>query len=224
MTPTEQLAATMFPSMASPVAATSPAATPAPTSSLLGGGQAADPPRELTPSEAQEQRLAKAMYPEPAEPVPPSTPDHIKALRSAEPGAGLYEYGAGLLPEFERSVEAVDVPEEIKTAAAKEWRAIAADHGLAPNDASTVMAEVRTFQAQPPTPERAAQLQTECRTMLRERYGDKGNEMLELGRKLVARDPRVHDLLARTGAGNSPRILGLVIEKAIAERARGRLK
>jgi hypothetical protein len=86
-----------------------------------------------------------------------------------------------------------------------------------------VVGLAREIAATPPDEATEQQWQAEASKRLREMHGQEAGNVLALARQLVARDPRVAALLDSTRLGNHPRVVELVVQRAIAEKARGRL-
>ena len=151
-------------------------------------------------------------------------PADVTALRASEDNQ-LYSRIAGYdgVP-LEAALDNIDASAEVKAASALEYRHMAADAGASADQASQVLATIQGFINTPPTLEQGAQMQSGAAELLTAKYGDEAQAMLDLAKRMVARDPRVHALLGRTGAGNDPRTVMTVVELAIKQRTEGRLK
>jgi hypothetical protein len=149
-------------------------------------------------------------------------PEAVRELREADDARKFFspqrDYrDSGLEDAF------VDGSDESKAAIA-EAREMFADHGLNTHEARDVVQITKQLCESAPTPEQEQAWQTEAWNDLVRSHGQKGAaEALDLARKLVARDPRVAEVLQITRAGSHPRIVKLLVEKARAEAALGRL-
>lgn len=163
--------------------------------------------------------------PEPAPEQHAGIPDEIKQLR--EQDADRKMFGAqsmlGDIP-IEEAFAEVDVPDEVKSAAAAEFREIATDVGLSSPEAKMVLSEFRAALASPPTLEARAAGVAEAQRQLAAKYGEDVPQVLADARALVARDPRVAQLLERSGLGDDPKMIMRMAELGRRARIAGKLK
>lgn len=206
------MAAALYPQQAAP----SPApveASPPPTEAAaeVEPSHAVEPGHTGAPGEAQS-------------PAEPAIPAEITALREGE-AKSLYSRISGLesLP-LESALDLPEVDPAAQAAAALEFRHLAADVGASPDEAAQLLATMQGLVATPPSAEQAAQMQASAAEMLTAKYGAEAPAMLDLAKRMISRDPRVHALLERTGAGNDPRTVITAVELAIKQRSQGRLK
>lgn len=177
-----------------------------------------------TKAEVNQQALADALYDKPVTVIAPNLPPGIAELRAGEENGPYSRIGGYNSVALEASMEGLDFPAETLAAAAKEYRHMAADLGADANQASQFLATVQGLRANPPTPEQSAKMQTDAAALVVAKYGDDAPKMLDLAKRLVQRDPRAQQLLDRSGAGNDPRTVMSIIELAVQQRTRGRLK
>lgn len=178
-----------------------------------------------------EPTAADRMFPEPpAAPELTGTPDHIKELRDSDPdrGRGRFDVAGMLkdaLPDTAFDDIEGDYTPEIRQQAAAEWREVAVDLGLSNGDVQQFSRVYREAIATPPDEATQEAWQAASVKRLVERYGEDGAvSALNLARDLVKRDARVEKLLDHAGLGNNPKIVEMLVEKALRESTRGRLK
>src|SRR5690606_6851747 len=103
-----------------------------------------------------------------------------------------------------------DAPEPVRAEVANMF----ADHELTPAEASEVL---QVLKAPAPSDAEQAQWQRDAEAYLR----TISDADAQAAVKLLDRDPRVAELLERTGAINNPRVVRLLVEKARALRSKG---
>jgi hypothetical protein len=116
-------------------------------------------------------------------------------------------------------------PAKIKSKATAESKEIFCDLGFSAPEARDVVSLVKQVSENPPDEATQASWQKEAwADLVRSSGGENGaRESLGLAKKLLNRDPRTKQIVLSLGLGNNPRIVKLMVEKARAERARGRL-
>lgn len=160
-------------------------------------------------------------------------PENIRELREGDRDRVMfspqktYEYDVpdDLLDGSEESPN--DIPDDLKAAAVAELREMSADMGLSG-------VEVREFitQARAVAPLRAQTVQevqaqaTQALTQLNRELGSEqaSREALRDAKQLLARDPRIHQMVVGAGLGNDVKTIRTLAEIARRERARGRLR
>lgn len=168
--------------------------------------------------------LAEALYVPKALPEVKGIPEAVAALREAS--KGIYDpatpYAEAIGIDREDGIE----PKPEALAAVNELRLMMADTGIAPVEAKEIATIARTLAATPPTGEQEAEWGREASKVLLDTNNqniDAANADLALAKQLVQRDPRVKAILEYTRLGSHPRIIELMVERARAERAAGRL-
>jgi len=162
------------------------------------------------------------------EPEPEALPVPANIAKLREGDSPLFDareaYNGAI--ETEDLIDAEDAAPELKAAAVSEFKAMANDLGLAPAEVREVVSLAKTIRAEPPTPEAEQEWQqAACKHAVELAGGDleAAAADLNLARALVARDPRLVQLLESTRLGNHPQVIELMIQKARSERMRGRL-
>lgn len=189
---------------------------------------AAAAPTMLTTEPEPEPTAADRMFPAPP-PAPEltSTPGNIKELRESDTDRGLFD-AAGMLKDSLPDTAFDDIEghtPEIRQQATAEWREIAVDMGMGNDDVQQFSRVYREAIATPPDEATQAKWQAASVKRLVERYGPDGAESaLNLARDLVRRDHRVSALLDHGQLGNHPKVVEMLVEKALREATRGRLK
>lgn len=205
-------------------------AAPASSESTLEPGITdADPPDQATRSEEGadegEQEAEKA----PADNVPAGE----RPLGSHEPVAELRRGEERSLYSRTTPYESISfdsllpyehMSQEVKQRARAEFRNIAADIGASPGEAEEFAAKTAAFLKSPPSPEAREQMRKQALREVEGQYGKDARSMLALARRLIERDPLMKASMDRSGIGDDPRIVCMLIEKAIEQRNRGRLK
>jgi hypothetical protein len=127
---------------------------------------------------------------------------------------------------LEDAFAAFDLTDQERAAVVGEYKQIFSDLGFTTSDAREVMDLARTVIDNPPDEVTESAWQNEAwNELVKTNGGVKGaKEALELAQRLVQRDPRFAAALEATRLGNSPRMILKMVEKARAERARGRLR
>ena len=153
-----------------------------------------------------------------------TVPPEVAALRAAEE-TGLYSRTSGLdsVP-FEAVLSGTGLPSEVQAVVATEYRHMAADIGASSDEASQILATVQGMVSTPPTPEQSARMQGEAAALVVAKYGDEATQVLDITKKMIARDPRLAQVLNASGAGNDPRTVMTLVELAVRQRAAGHLK
>jgi hypothetical protein len=158
---------------------------------------------------------------QPAELPTLDLPAEIRALREADPDRAMYSPQRTYADVVKDYAGATDT-ERAVLAEAREWFAdFALDHQEAKSVAETFNAELASGI---PSDETVAAWGREATQETFRQYGRDAEARLADARLLVRRDPRVRQVLERSGMGSHPRVVQLLIEKARSERNRGRLR
>lgn len=168
--------------------------------------------------------LAAVLYPEDPE-LPPveSVPDAVKELRVSDRDRvvfGAQQTYADVPTEDVFSHPDINDTDRARVGA--EVREMFMDNGLTPLEAQQVL-DIAKDATTRPDADTATAWATEAHAQLKERYGDEAPQMLDLARKLVARDPRTAAILEQSGLGNHPRMVMLAVEAARRAQARGQI-
>jgi hypothetical protein len=177
-----------------------------------------------TEQQVKDQALADALYDKPEAKAEITLPPEIATLRASEDNGPYSRIGGYDSVPFEAVLKTAELAPETLKAVATEYRHMAADVGANADQAGQILASVQTLTLNPPTPEQAAQMQGEAAELVVAQYGEDAGKMLDLAKRMVARDPRLQGILDRSGAGNHPRTVMTLIELAVQQRSRGRLK
>jgi hypothetical protein len=174
-----------------------------------------EPPPAAPPEGAS---LAERLYPPKVDDDSDiDTPSHVLELRKGDDIARR-AYGATLYRDIPIEQAFGDAEPEVRQAAARQLRHIASDMGMSTQQARQVVdSAIRQRSSGEDSPDEALR-------KVNERYGPRAHEMLELGKKLVERDPRTGRLITQLGLGNDPDLVLMTIELAQQERSAGRLK
>jgi hypothetical protein len=140
----------------------------------------------------------------------PATPAADKPLTE---DAASTMYGSAFSTELPDGIPGLDAP-----AARAVAQALGAEH----QDVSEFMREFQRVQHEPPTDEQRAMWRADAQADLKLRGFTEHD--LSLARKLVARDPRVGELLDRTGLGDRADVVRGFIHLARRQAVAGRLK
>lgn len=200
--------------------ASDPPAAQAPTAKPVASDPPADPLADAAAVIYRDKPKPKGA---PADQVPPV----VRDLREQDDARKMFspqnDYRDSGLEDALAGV--AEVADDVKAAAAAEYREIFADNGLNTTEARDVVSLARELVANPPDETTQQTWQADgWKDLVRTYGGEKGaTEALELAKRLVMRDPRVAQLLDHTRLGNHPRIIKLMVEKARSERSRGRL-
>lgn len=190
-------------------------AQPSTRGTALAGGE---PPAQPRPSfygnSQHDVKPAGEKAPEPAKPDAVRVPDEVAKLRAENPSIHdpLGTYRGVLSP----GTLSAALPAEVGEPVVNEVANILADHELSVPEASEVL---QVLKAPAPSDAERSQWQRDS-----ERYlATISDADAQAAVKLLDRDPRVAELLERTGAINNPRVVRLLVDKARALRSRGRL-
>jgi len=189
---------------------------------------------------ARMSELAHALYPEPktaaqvqaygAGPVPKleAVSPELQALRDADGLASVNLEGSfrGETADIRSMLEASSLeatPQQI-AAGVLEFKAMAHDLQVVPEDVTMLTSMAKAAIAQPPTEQEVEAQKAESMAALRAAYPATYDKVLADTKQLVQRDPRVADFLNRTMLGSNPRVVMRLAELAVQARSRGRLK
>lgn len=191
-----------------PSTAGAPAPVPAAQPPTIAATPAAAPP-------AEPQAAAPAAPP--PQPEPASTaatvPAAITELRQSD--SKLHDPVKTFAPDLpdDGSLPGADVVE---------WRRVAGDVGADPQDVRSFRLLAKVHLASPADDATVAGWRQQAQTLIKDRgFNDVD---LDAARRLVARDPRVAEMLDRTGLGSHPQVVERFITLARAQRVAGRLK
>lgn len=147
---------------------------------------------------------------------PSELPEAVKALRD-QPERKIYS-AEGTYRDALRRSEFTDTDPEMDKAVNAEISNIFQDLSISSTEASTLVTLART----PATEEQIASWATESNRHLAT-LGKSAQEDLQLARALVARDPRVGQMLNDTGLGSHPAVVEMLVLKAKSARLRGEI-
>lgn len=183
----------------------------------LGGGEPQAQPRPFYGNSQHDVKPAGEKAP--AQQAKPDdgirVPDEVAKLRAERTSlydpADVYKSVLG-----EPGTLSAALPAEVGEPVVAEVANILADHELSVPEASEVL---QVLKAPAPSDTELAQWQRDS-----ERYlATISDADAAAAVKLLDRDPRVAELLERTGAINNPRVVRLLVDKARALRSKGRL-
>lgn len=202
-------------------------AAPSDATLLTAGGTSPTPPAPADPDVA----IAEKLYPAEAAPAPPyndSTPEEIRKLRLEDTDRKHFTpqtmYADAIPSDLLAEVAADDLTDEHKNAAVAEWRELAADLSLGGQEVKEFIGIYKQAISNPPTPEQDAQWRNESKKLLVEKYGQRADAVLGLADRLLKRDPRAQHIVKHGRLGNNPKIVLAVVEAALRESTKGRLK
>lgn len=232
----DAMLAKMYPSMVQEGA--SCAACPKSTDGVASAKPTQPPPSSQAPSTdpAQQQQadaaaanLFPSMQEQPEPARNPSVPEVIRELREADHERKMFSPQKGPLAsaipdDFFATVADDRITPEMKTAATAELREIATDLGATRQEVENFATLYKQNLASPPTDEQAAKWHKESLDLLKGRYGDGADHALGLAKKLLQRDPRVKSIIVAGNLGNHPKVVLAVVEAALREAQKGRLK
>lgn len=201
--------------------------TDASAAAILFGDGAPEPASAVPPTPTFDQKAAATLYaPEPDPKPAEDVPLEVAHLRESDPERKFFgaQSTHGDVPLEQAFAEVEGMTDEQRATAAHEWREIAVDVGVSPPDARHMLSEFQHALANPPTAETRAAWRTEADRRLSERFGADAPKVLADARRLVQRDPRVVQLLIRSGLGDSPDMVLRAAELAQRQRAAGKLK
>lgn len=191
-----------------PSTAVAPAATPAVQPPTIAATPAAASPAG---SHAAEPAIPPPQ-PEPAN-AATSVPTAITKLRESD--SKLHDPVKTFAPDLpdDGSLPGADV---------LEWRRVAGDVGADPQDVRSFRMLAKVHLAEPADHVTVDGWLQQAQTLIKDRgFNDVD---LDAARRLVARDPRVAEMLDRTGLGSHPQVVERFITLARAQRVAGRLK
>jgi hypothetical protein len=156
----------------------------------------------------------------PAELPTIDVPAEVRTLREADPDRQLFS----AQKEYAEVVKDYPGATDTERAVLAETREWFADFALNSQEAQTVTQVFNTeLRDGIPSDETVAAWGREATQETFRRYGRDAEARLADARLLVRRDPRVRQVLERSGMGSHPRVVQLLIEKARSERNRVRL-
>lgn len=193
-----------------------PAATEAP---ILAPASPQPPVPAASPQQRIADRLSAVINPAALAPEN-DLPDSIKELRNDParrliPADVLYR-GAGVETLFEGTPTSKEDT--------RAWNEIFADHSASIDEARTMVQLIHEARKSPPDEATVTAWGRTATARIKELYGDKADSMIADGRRLVARDPRVSQLLIDSGLGSHPDVVAMLVSKAASQRASGKLK
>lgn len=139
-------------------------------------------------------------------------PPEIAEMRKADAARAMYGATAFVSEMPNGSVNGLDVPEA---------RQVAQDLGASSADVQTFRSLAATHLAMPADAATRTQWQTEANSYLQRMSISESD--IDNARALVARDPRVWQLLEQTGLGDHPNMVQRFIDLARTARASGKL-
>lgn len=195
---------------------------------MTGEQQAGEQNNSLAPTPEQREVAAQAMFPSMQKQGPvdhdPYAPDSVKELRKADGPRAIYTPQTMMAEALPDSLLDSEVAEDGFTtdqarAAVAAYREVATDIGFNANEVKEL---VQVFSA-PVTDEEVAGEHSTSQKWLRDTYGNDADAVLKDAQKLVARDPRVKELLTATGLGSNPVVVRLFTQQARRLRLAGKL-
>ena len=231
-------AAGLYPSMVQPASTAAPEpSTAIDPAAILYPSMQADKPahymhdvQDIPPSSLKattDEERAADLYGKP-DPVEIEVPEHIQALRDADPDRGLYEpakqYSAVINERilFAEGPDA-DAPPEVRAAVVSEIANMAHDMGMSNSDVLTLRAVGKAINANPPDEATRTAWREQAVERLNETYGEEAAQALRDAQKLAQRDPRVAKMLEEGGRGDHPDAVLLLARLAREARIAGRL-
>lgn len=145
-------------------------------------------------------------------------PDNVAELRKGDSARKLYgaEGTYKGTDGLEATFEGAELPAEHQAAAIKEFREMAADLQLEPNQFRDVVPLIKQYFENPPDAKTEGEWRKSAQLELERVYGSKEEaaKAANLARELVKRDPRVARILDETGLGSHPQVVILLAERA----------
>jgi len=220
-------AASLYPSMSQPAAATEaapPRAAPAPAAPHYM--QDIAEPEPVTHQATTAEEKAAALYPEP-EAVDIPIPDNIAELRKADDLRGMYDPAktfGDVINERAFGWENDSVPPAQRAAVLTELANMAADLGMSHSDVRTLRTVGDVCNANPPSDETRLQWREEAVQRLNETYGKDAHQAYRDAVRFAQRDPRVVKILNEGGRGDHPDAVLMLARLARQARMQGKLK
>ncbi len=180
-------------------------------------------PPETSPGLNDEQKTAVALFPIAKQLPPEDLPPAIRELRETDPARAMFDDGAAYAESgLDKLLEAQGIIGEAQQAELRAWNGMLADHQIRAHEAR----ELVEIASMPATDEAVEAWRGDAERALARDLGPgwKASQDFRDAQRLIARDPRLADYLARSGLGSHPRVVKLAIEKARSERLAGRLK
>lgn len=180
---------------------------------VLYAGSTSAPAPEPPPNAPAPESGAAVLYVGEANAAPSEradTPAEIAAARAADPVRVLYGDSAFVAELPDGAIPGADIAE---------WRQVAQDIGATSEDVIAYRNIVQAHLQEPVTVEQHEAWKQEAAVMMQERGYTTAD--LELARRFVARDPRLHAELGR-GFGSHPKVVERMIEMARSARWTGK--
>lgn len=178
-----------------------------------------EPPAQPRPFYGNSQHDVKPAGEKAQQPAKPDdavrVPEEVAKLR-AERNDALHDPLAAYRGVLSPGTLSAALPPEVGEPVVAEVAQIFADHELSVPEAQEVL---QVLKAPAPSDAERTQWQRDTERFL----ATISDADAQAAVKLLDRDPRVAELLERTGAINNPRVVRLLVDKARALRARGRL-
>lgn len=204
----EALALRMFPSMAPPAATQAPAAPQLPTAAPAAGGQApASQPEVDADMKAVREDPAYRMF---------GVSEAARALPD-----NLFANAIGQTIEVDGAQ--VQIDEEIARSAVSELRVMAADLDLKASDMEAVNAGLAFGRTLLGDEQKTIEAREAAVDLLNTQFGQEAALAALCARVYVSKNAKLANLLERTGAGDSPQVVGLVAKRALALHKAGKL-
>lgn len=188
----------------------------------------ASTPTETPPADERapltEQEAAENLFGEKAQELPePNLPPGIKELRESDEERRMFSPQGTFAETLPDSMlaEVPDLDDKTKAAAVHEFRELAADLDLSPIDVRGLIDRASLLGKEAPDP--SAQ-QDEAVAALNAAFGDSAYQAWQDARALVARDPRVGQIIDALGLGDDPQTVMLLAHAARRQRTAGKLK
>jgi hypothetical protein len=177
------------------------------------------PAETADPYAVQEAEVGRLQYGDQDDPlgaIGAATPEHIVEARR-ERGNTLFTDGdnAETRLAIDRAITALepDTPTTLRQASTAEWVAVGNDMGLDPTETLAVAkAAQQAFAA--PVDQDVIATWTEQSAQVIRGYGTRGPAVLAQAQQMIANDPRVQVMLARTGLGSHPQLVKVAMSAA----------
>lgn len=139
----------------------------------------------------------------------------LPATREATLAERLYGVGGGSLEgvDLEPLHDALQVPHDSREDSAREFRQALGELGFDGREAEELVGVINAAVRRPPDDRERLRWEEQSRRFLSARYGESWQADLKQAQQLLRRVPGLPALLARTGAGDHPRVVELVMSK-----------
>jgi len=186
-----------------------------------------DTPTAPTDGFAEYQAAAATLYGPKTPPKLDAVPPAVAEVRNGDVARKLYSaqtaFDGREIEDYFYDRNGLQPP-EVAAKNVAELKEVFADVGASRTDASMFLAEAKGLAKTPPTAEQSKAMQVDAMRQMRETYGPKAYDTLQLAQKFIKRDPRLASFLSTTGIGDAPRVVMRMAELALDAKARGQIK